>query len=148
MVLGPGARSRVIWALRRAGQAVDTEKEQRLRPSGLTGAQFAVLAHVAHRPGITGAELARALGVTPQNVTTLAARLQERGMLERRAHPSLAHVLELYLTADGRAALACADHALAMVDAEVAAMLGPDDVATLRGLLERVAAGLGGRPAL
>ncbi|MFC4631424.1 MarR family transcriptional regulator [Promicromonospora alba] len=50
------------------------------------------------RPCLTGAELARRLDVTPQAVASLVARLDDKGQLERRAHPRHRHIQELHLT--------------------------------------------------
>ncbi len=135
----PGSSHRVIWALRRAFLAVEAAKEQRLRPTGIAGAHYAVLLHVARAPGITGAALARALGVTPQNVAGLVARLEERGLLERRRHELHAHVLELHLTAEGVGRLAEADAAVSDLDRAAVDALGVAAAADLRALLEVVA---------
>ncbi len=129
-----------LWALRRAFLAVEAEKEQRLRPCGLTPALFAVLFHAGGRPGLTGADLARALGVSPQNVANLAARLQDRGLLERRSNPNHPQGLELHLTGAGAGALAEAERAIVGLQTDVTALLGVEDSDTLRTLLERVAA--------
>ena len=48
-----------------------------------------------------GAELARLLGVSPQNVAGLVARLTQRQLLERSGNERHAHVLELRLTRAG-----------------------------------------------
>lgn len=64
--VGLGALDRVTWALRRAELAVLTLKEQRLRPLGLAPAHYTLLMSVHVEPGLTGAELARRLNVTPR----------------------------------------------------------------------------------
>lgn len=140
MVTDRLASTRGLWALRRAFHAVEAEKEQRLRPCGLTPALFGVLFHISCRPGLTGADLARALGVTPQNVANLAARLAERGLLERRTNPHHPQGLELHLTDPGTQLLIRADHAIAGLDADLTALLGAADSTTLRALLQRIAA--------
>src|SRR5947209_1420539 len=86
-IVGPGALDRVTWALRRAEGAVQTLKEQRLRAVGLAVAHYSLLISVHSDPGLTGAEVARRLNVTPQAVASLADRLAKRGQLERRPHP-------------------------------------------------------------
>lgn len=60
------ALDRVTWALRRAEWAVQARKDQRLRPLGLAAAQYTLLISVHSDPGLTGAELARRLNVTPK----------------------------------------------------------------------------------
>lgn len=64
--MGLGALDRVTWALRRAELAVQTLKEQRLRPLGMAAAHYTLLMSVHSEPGLAGAELARRLNVTPR----------------------------------------------------------------------------------
>lgn len=64
--VGPNALDRITWALRRAELAVQTLKEQRLRPLGLAASHYMLLISVHSEPGLTGAELARRLNVTPR----------------------------------------------------------------------------------
>jgi DNA-binding MarR family transcriptional regulator len=134
-----GAFDRVTWALRRAELAMQAVKEQRLRSLGLSVAHYSLLISVHTHPGLTGAELARRLGVTPQAVAALADRLAGRGQVERRTHPRHRRVQELYLTAAGRAVLRLADDRVAEVEQKITEQLGRVDTATLRALLERVA---------
>ncbi|RSM44275.1 MarR family transcriptional regulator [Amycolatopsis balhimycina DSM 5908] len=114
-------------------------KEQRLRSLGLSVAHYSLLYSVHTHPGLTGAELARRLGVTPQAVAALADRLEERGQVERRTHPRHRRVQELHLTAAGRAVLGLADAVVAEIEQKITEQLGDADTATLRALLGRVA---------
>lgn len=130
---------RILYALRRAHQAVEAVKGERLRPTGVTPAHYAALINIGHRPGLTGAELARLLGVTPQNVAGLVARLAERGLVERRPDPRHPHVLEIHLTPHGRDRLAAADAAVDVLEQDVVAWLGKHGTAAARELLEQLA---------
>ncbi len=133
------ALDRVTWALRRAELAVQALKEQRLRPLGLPVAHYTLLISVHSDPGLTGAELARRLNVTPQAVASLADRLESRGQLERRSHPRHRHVQELHLTDAGREVLRRADAVVAEVENKIIEDLGRANTARLRTLLEKVA---------
>ena len=133
------ALSRVTWALRRAEWAVQARKEQRLRPLGMAAAQYSLLISVHSDPGLTGAELARRLNVTPQAVASQVARLEERGLLERRAHPRHRHVQELHLTDAGREVLGRADGVIVEIEQRIAEQLGPEKAAQLTALLDQVA---------
>jgi DNA-binding MarR family transcriptional regulator len=128
----------VTWALRRAEVAMQTLKEQRLRPLGLAASHYALLMSVHAEPGLTGAELARRLNVTPQAVASLVARLESRGQLERREHPRHRHVQELHLTDAGRELLHAADEVIADIEDQITRVLGPGDTAQLRTLLSHV----------
>lgn len=137
--VGLDALDRVTWALRRAELAVQTLKEQRLRPLGMAAPHYTLLISVHADPGLTGAELARRLNVTPQAVASLVARLESRGQLERREHPRHRHVQELHLTDTGRDALRAADKVIADIELQITDGLGPEETARLRALLDRVA---------
>ncbi|MFH8492737.1 MarR family winged helix-turn-helix transcriptional regulator [Streptomyces coeruleorubidus] len=136
--VGPNALDRVTWALRRAELAVQTLKEQRLRPLGMAAAHYTLLISVHAEPGLTGAELARRLNVTPQAIASLVARLESRGQLERREHPRHRHVQELHLTDAGREALRAGDAVIAGIERHIAESLGTDETARLRALLDQV----------
>ncbi|MET7453163.1 MarR family transcriptional regulator [Streptomyces sp. NPDC005574] len=136
--VGLGALDRVTWALRRAELAVQSLKEQRLRPLGMVAAHYTLLISVHDEPGLTGAELARRLNVTPQAIASLVARLESRGQLERREHPRHRHIQELHLTDAGREALRAADAVIADIERQVTDGLG-SEAAQLRALLDRVA---------
>ncbi len=136
--VGLDALSRVTWALRRAELAVQTLKEQRLRPLGMAAAHYTLLMSVHAEPGLTGAELARRLNVTPQAIASLVARLESRGQLERREHPRHRHIQELHLTDAGREALRAADAVIADIERQITDDLG-SETARLRALLDQVA---------
>jgi DNA-binding MarR family transcriptional regulator len=132
------ALDRVSWALRRAEWAVQGLKEQRLRPLGMAAAHYALLISVHTDPGLTSAELARRLNVTPQAVASLVARLEDRGQLERRPHPRHRHVQELHLTHAGLDALRLSDAVVAEIEEQIAEKLGLKDAARLTALLGQV----------
>ncbi|MCX5529661.1 MarR family transcriptional regulator [Streptomyces sp. NBC_00006] len=137
--VGPNALDRITWALRRAELAVQTLKEQRLRPLGLAASHYMLLISVHSEPGLTGAELARRLNVTPQAVASLVTRLEGRGLLERREHPRHRHVQELHLTDAGRDVLRAADRVIADIERQITDGLDREEAAQLRGLLDQVA---------
>ncbi|WP_371574616.1 MarR family winged helix-turn-helix transcriptional regulator [Streptomyces sp. NBC_01314] len=137
--IAANAQDRVTWALRRADWAVQARKDQRLRPVGIAAAQYTLLISVHSDPGLTGAELARRLNVTPQAVASQVARLEERGQLERRPHPRHRHVQELHLTDAGRDSLRDAEAVIVGIEQQIAEKLGPRKTAQLRTLLDEVA---------
>lgn len=132
------APNRLLWALRRAELASRTLKEQRLRPLGLAPAHYSLLMLVHRDPGLTGAELARRLDVTPQAVASLVTRLVDKGQLERRSHPRHRHVQELHLTEAGRRVLKSADAVVDSIEHQIVERLGPDNAARVTALLDEV----------
>lgn len=137
-------RSRLISTLRRTFQAVEAEKGARLRPVGLRAAHYSLMINLAETPGLSGADLARRLGVTPQNVAILVARLERNGLLERRTHSRHEHVHELYLTAEGDRVIAAGDDVVRALEVDINQVLGAEDAAHLRCLLDRLTDRLSG----
>lgn len=132
------APNRLLWALRRAELATRTLKNQQLRPLGMATAHYSLLMLVHTTPGLTGAELARRLDVTPQAVASLVTRLENKGQLDRRSHPRHRHIQELHLTDTGREALRAADAMVAAIEDKITQRLGLDDTARLTALLDEV----------
>lgn len=128
----------VAWALRRAELAVQAFKDQRLRTIGLAAAHYSLLISIHAEPGRTGAEAARLLNVTPQAVASLVAKLEDRGLVERRPHPRHRHVQELHLTDAGRDALRAAEPTITAIEERISQALDPEDTARLTALLNRV----------
>lgn len=122
---------RVIYSLQRAFVAVEARKAELLAREDILPAHYALMMNIRAHPGVIGAELARLVGVTPQNVAGLVARLIERGLLVRHAHERHSHVLELHLTPAGRRRLQRADELVAGLEDHLRFVLGPDKVAHL-----------------
>lgn len=80
--------------------------EQRARHLGLTRSQCQVLAYVARNEGIHQGGLADLLDVEPITLVPILDRLQGRGLLERRPHPTDRRARQLYLTDDAHPLLA------------------------------------------
>jgi DNA-binding MarR family transcriptional regulator len=72
--------------------------EQRSRTSGLTRAQWQVLAYLAMNEGIHQNKLADLIEIVPITLARLLDKMEERGLIERRRHPSDRRVWLLYLT--------------------------------------------------
>jgi DNA-binding MarR family transcriptional regulator len=129
---------RVPSVLRRADLAVLAAKERPLRSVGVSGSLYSVLINLEVEPGLTGAELARIIGVTPQAIAPLVGKLIDRGLLERRAHSRHASVQELHLTETGRLELAAADRIMVHLDLHLRRSLGEESHDRLRSLLTEV----------
>ena len=72
--------------------------EQNARDLGLTRSQCQVLAHMSRHEGIQQSNLAEILEVEPITLTRIVDRLEEAGLVERRAHPTDRRVRLLRLT--------------------------------------------------
>jgi DNA-binding MarR family transcriptional regulator len=92
-------------ALRRAHHRVRQEVEAELRSVDLSLPLAGVLLQLDEEDGLSSAELARRETVTAQTMNQLVTRLVERGLVERRAHPTHGRILTLHLTVNGRGLL-------------------------------------------
>lgn len=73
--------------------------EQRARGHGLTRSQWQVLAHLSQNEGIHQGGLAEIIDIEPITLSRIVDRLEARGLLERRQHPTDRRVWQLHLTA-------------------------------------------------
>ncbi|HVY98461.1 MAG TPA: MarR family transcriptional regulator [Dongiaceae bacterium] len=119
--------------------------ERRSRSSGLTRAQWAVLAYLARSEGTSQAALAETLEIEPITLVRLLDRLENAGWVERRADPSDRRVRRLYLTETARPLMEQFQE-LAAATRE-AALLGLDEAERrqLTDLLMKVRTNLSGR---
>ncbi|MEU7863110.1 MarR family transcriptional regulator [Nonomuraea sp. NPDC049141] len=91
--------------IRRAEQALMAHHEAVLRTYGLTMTQYAVLLTLSRDDGMSGAQLARACGVTQQSMATVLTGMQAKGLIDRQPSPVHAKVMIADLTDAGRSLL-------------------------------------------
>jgi DNA-binding MarR family transcriptional regulator len=65
------------------GRLIERRMQAALAPYGITPGQFIALNHVAQNRGISRADLARALCISPQAVGGLVDQLTRQGLLDR-----------------------------------------------------------------
>ncbi len=94
-------RSLPGYALRRASAAMMARLTLRLEPLGVRYVEASILMVIAENPGISQSALSRMLDIKRANMTPLAARLEERGFIERSQ--SDGRTFGLCLTAQGSA---------------------------------------------
>ncbi|MFF5205820.1 MarR family winged helix-turn-helix transcriptional regulator [Streptosporangium sp. NPDC000396] len=82
--------------IRRAEQALMAHHEAVLRTYGLTMTQYTVLLALSRDEGMSGAQLARACGVTQQSMATVLTGMQTKGLIDRQ--PSSVHAKVMIAT--------------------------------------------------
>lgn len=87
----------LLWLLTRR---IWEDAERRLAPSGLTMKHSWALRALDEPMAMSG--LAERLGIDASYVTAIADQLEERGLIERRPHPTDRRVKSLALTDEGR----------------------------------------------
>ncbi|MEV8098368.1 MarR family transcriptional regulator [Kitasatospora sp. NPDC085879] len=88
--------------LRRAEQALMAHHEAVLRTYGLSMTQYTVLLALSRDDGQSGAQLARACGVSQQSTATVLNGMQAKELIDRTASPAHAKVMIATLTDTGR----------------------------------------------
>lgn len=76
--------------------------EADLNSAGLYAGQEMVLFHLYAQDGLTGTQLAEALGVEPPTVTRMIQRMESNNLVEKRQDAEDARVSRIYLTDKGR----------------------------------------------
>ncbi|MET8676634.1 MarR family transcriptional regulator [Streptomyces sp. NPDC004647] len=135
--MGMPADERLGLDIKRAEQALMAAKSAALKDLHLTVAQYAALFGLADNPGISGAALARACLVTPQAMAAVLKNLEERGLVERSAHPWHQKMLETRLTETGLETVRLADEQAVRIEQRLADALTAQERDTLRALLAR-----------
>ncbi len=98
----------VGYALKRAATALRAAMDTALRPLDLTVPQYSCLEVLSQRPGLSNAELARAVFVTRQSMNLVLRGLQDRGLVTRPATAPQGRALPSTLTLAGQAQLRAA----------------------------------------
>jgi len=96
-----GEQGPIGYLLRQAVHAFNAAMETGLRKYGLTSPQFGALFVLAGEPGLSAADLARAMGTTPQAANLLVAGMESEGLITREPHPTHGRILEIYATEEG-----------------------------------------------
>ena len=127
----------VGYRLVRLAERLERRFAATLAPHGLTPRQFSVLFVLAASPGVTSAELARAVLTTPQGMHALVEQLERRGLVERGAERGRGRAAPVHVTDEGRTLLERASGTVRELDGRTRARLG-DDYGRLSAILDRV----------
>ncbi|MEZ0363136.1 MarR family winged helix-turn-helix transcriptional regulator [Mycobacterium sp. pUA109] len=128
----------ILWLLKQAFYFSLTSVNEAISQHGVSTAQIGLLRQLANEPGLSGAELARRLLITPQGVQLALTALERRGLVERKQDPRHGRILQAYLTEEGRAVTSAVLADALAAHAKVFGVLTDDEQATLRALLGRV----------
>jgi DNA-binding MarR family transcriptional regulator len=98
----PSASPNISFVLHDIARLLRKRFEQRSRAAGLTRAQWQVLAHLAPNEGINQNGLADRIEMLPITLARLLDKMEARGLIERRRHPTDRRAWLLYLTPQAR----------------------------------------------
>ena len=128
----------ILWLLKQAWYFALTTVNESVSDHGVSTAQIGMLRQLASEPGLSGAELARRLLISPQGVQLALKELERRGLVERRQDPQHGRILQAFLTPEGLTVAESVVNDAIEAHHKVFGVLNPDEQATLRELLGRV----------
>jgi DNA-binding MarR family transcriptional regulator len=105
---------------------------------GLHPRDWGVLNVIARNPGITQQAIGEGAGVDPSTMVATIDLLEERGLAERRPHPSDRRKRAIYLTPDGEQVLRDGRKVATAAAREVFGRLSADERKQLHGLLRKL----------
>lgn len=108
--MGELDESIVHW-LHRASQAADDVFSRQLGETKLTPRQFAVLASISQKGGLSQADVSDLTGIDRSTMADILRRLQSSGLVVRRRKKEDARVYEVTITPEGTRALEQANKA-------------------------------------
>lgn len=128
----------ILWLLKQAFHFSLTTVNEAISGHGVTTAQIGLMRQLANEPGLSGAELARRLLITPQGAQLALAALERRGLVERKQDPQHGRIMQAYLTDEGRDVTAAVLADAIAAHESVFGVLTSDEQQLLQDLLARV----------
>jgi DNA-binding MarR family transcriptional regulator len=131
------ADAREVWLLMSDLVLDNTRRREVSEALGMTFGRTRAVRMLARRP-MSMSELAAALGIDKPNATVVVSELEAQGLARRRPHPTDGRAKVVEATRKGKELARRADVILATPPAGLSA-LGPEELATLRRILDSVA---------
>jgi len=134
-----GSGVHVFLVLWKAASAVESYAEQSISQLEMCGSDFAVLEALLHKGPLAVNEIGRKVLLTSGSITVAIDRLEDRGLVERRAHGTDRRARIVHLTKEGRKLITrvYSEHAADM-ERLTAASLTKSERKTLIGLLKKI----------
>jgi len=134
-----GSGVHVFLVLWKAASAVESYAEQSISQLEMCGSDFAVLEALLHKGPLAVNEIGRKVLLTSGSITVAVDRLEDRGLVERRAHGTDRRARIVHLTKEGRKLITrvYSEHAADM-ERLTAASLTKSERKTLIGLLKKI----------
>jgi DNA-binding MarR family transcriptional regulator len=130
------------YVVRRAQLAIFNDFIRAMAPVDIRPAQYSVLIVIAENPGLTQAELGRALAIKRANLVGMLNELERRKLARRVASPHDRRSHSLFLTATGRQMLARFRRLALEHERRACRTLSAEEKRTLLELLGRIARSL------
>ena len=137
--LSGGSGVHVFLVLWKAARAVESYAERSITDLELCGSDFAVLEALLHKGPLPINEIGKKILLTSGSITAAVDRLEQRGLVERRAHGTDRRARMVHLTTEGRKLITriYREHAADM-ERLAAASLTKGERKTLINLLKKI----------
>ena len=123
------------YKLKQTQHALRLHMDEALRTLDLTTPQYAVLAQLELRPGISSATLARSSFITAQTMHGIVSNLEKRNLVKRKSDPQHGRILCTKLTKQGSEVVSQAHKIISKVESAMTSTISTDDKALLEKLL-------------
>lgn len=130
--------SAIGFVLHDVGRLMRKRFEQQAAHMGFSRSQWLVLLHLAKNEGIHQAGLAEILEIEPITLVRILDKLEARGLIERRQHPSDRRLWLLFLDPKAHSSLEALQAMGEITRSEALAGLSDDNREVLLGMLEAV----------
>jgi DNA-binding MarR family transcriptional regulator len=134
----------LVLRMRTVTRGVQAFLAARAKELGLGTTDFIALIRTTNTDGVTGAQLAHAFGMRSSSITDLADRLQAKGLIARRPHPTDRRTIRLHATRTGQSAVNRAIGPLLRRLTTLADELDTNQRATIAAFLDEIDAALSG----
>jgi DNA-binding MarR family transcriptional regulator len=135
---GDKAPSNLAFLLSQVGVYASQRFSRRLAALNLQPPLFRVLNAVDAVEGESQHAIGEAIGAPASRMVAIVDELEQRGLVERRPHPSDRRVRALYLTGEGRKVLARGRKIASEHERELTRGMSPADRKRLVGLLRKL----------
>lgn len=140
------ATPRVSYVIGRLDRALRRQLDEGVGAHGLTALQYTTMSVLRARSGLSNAQLARRSFMTPQSMSEVLARLEQKGLIQRGPDPDHGRILRVELTEAGHGALSACDRVVDEIEETMLAQLTDDERETLglwlTGCVRMLGAGL------
>ncbi len=134
---------RIPFLLAQLGSYISSDFQRRLAPIGADPRTYAVLLALASDDGQSQRQLSERLGIHRNAMVTVIDNLEQQGLAKRLPHPDDRRAVAVTLTAKARRLLPALHDQGRTLEDQIVAPLSAKERATLRRLLQRVAAEAG-----
>ena len=125
-------------SLHQVAHAWRTELDRRLRPLGFSHSRWLLLLHLSRNDGCTHCELAQQMGIEAATLVKQVDHMEQEGLLKRCGSETDRRVKHLYLSAEGKKAVARIRSSAAELRKEILSESSLEEIRTALDVLQNI----------